>query len=95
MPSMAQPKLPAELVPEALKPLVEQLASLPEEQREAVIHAARRERSTLKLRAVPWDHLLAVWDRSCRLASSPASCTRPNSSLPQLEATASSCATRL
>ncbi|MBK8995713.1 MAG: hypothetical protein IPM35_08195 [Myxococcales bacterium] len=41
---MAQPKLPAELVPEALKALVEQLASLPEEQREAVIHAARRER---------------------------------------------------
>jgi hypothetical protein len=60
IPSMAQPKLPSELVPEALKPLVEQLASLPEEQREAVIHAARCERSTLKLRAVPWDHLLAA-----------------------------------
>lgn len=57
MPSMAQPKLPADPVPEALKPLVDQLASLPEEQREAVIHAARREH---KLRPVPWDHLLAA-----------------------------------
>lgn len=47
-------------MPEALKPLVDQLASLPEEQREAVIHASRRERNTLELRPVPWDHLLAA-----------------------------------
>ena len=45
-------------VPELLKPLVEKLAELTEQDRELVIRAARRRRrSKVELKPVPWDVL--------------------------------------
>ena len=46
-------------VPESLRPLVEHLARLSDEDRELVIRAARpRRRSASVLKAVPWE---AIW----------------------------------
>ncbi|HET7505754.1 MAG TPA: hypothetical protein VFK02_32260 [Kofleriaceae bacterium] len=54
---MAQPKAPSDDVPAALKPLVEQLATLEAADRERIVRAARRAARERRRRTISWGHL--------------------------------------